>query len=462
MRENLKRLLFRSGKAMHYVMTVLLFTVYCYFYIHPHVSDAPTALHCRTLIIIYALLYLFLLRTYSAYDVGLSRIRMLVYSQTLANVVSGGIIYALQIVNQLRFISPLPLFGLLAVQLVMNCAWSYIANTVYLRMTSPQKTALIYGKDTDLEQLGEVIRYHRKFQVVKQIVNPSEDLQAVVEQLQDVETVFLAGVSPTLKNGILLYCVEKDIRCHISPDVSDVLIMGGKHLELFSVPVCRVMRASPQIEYMALKRTLDIVLSLMGIVVTSPFMLVTALAVKLYDGGPALYKQVRLTKDGKEFEILKFRSMRVNAEQDGIARLAAENDSRITPVGKIIRACRLDELPQLFNILRGDMSIVGPRPERPEIAKQYEQILPEFSLRLQVKAGLTGLAQVCGKYNTDPYDKLRMDLMYINRMSFLLDIQMIFATVKVLFMKTSTSGVSEGQITAVSEKESKEKEFALQ
>ena len=165
---------------------------------------------------------------------------------------------------------------------------------------------------------------------------------------------------------------------------------------------------------------------------------------------------MRLTKDRRQFHIYKFRSMRVNAEGDGVARLAAHNDSRITPVGRVIRACRLDELPQLFNILRGDMSIVGPRPERPEIAMQYEAEMPSFSLRLQVRAGLTGLAQVYGKYNTDPYDKLRMDLMYINQMSLMEDLKLVFATVKVLFLKESTTGISQGQTTAAAQSDTAE------
>lgn len=148
---------------------------------------------------------------------------------------------------------------------------------------------------------------------------------------------------------------------------------------------------------------------------------------------------------------MKFRSMNVNAEKDGMARLASENDNRITPIGKIIRATRIDELPQLINILVGDMSLVGPRPERPEIAAEYEKILPEFALRLQVKAGLTGTAQVYGRYNTEPYSKLQMDLMYMNKMSLLTDIQLIFSTIKIVFMKESTAGIQAGNITAASE-----------
>ena len=186
---------------------------------------------------------------------------------------------------------------------------------------------------------------------------------------------------------------------------------------------------------------LDIFISAIALVILSPIFLITAIAIKVTDNGPVFYKQIRLTKDGKEFGILKFRSMRVDAEKDGVARLSSgENDDRITPVGKIIRACRVDELPQLINILKGDLSIVGPRPERPEIAAQYCEEMPEFALRLQAKAGLTGYAQVYGKYNTTPYDKLTMDLMYIAHPSIVEDLKIMFATVKILFMPESTEG----------------------
>jgi lipopolysaccharide/colanic/teichoic acid biosynthesis glycosyltransferase len=157
---------------------------------------------------------------------------------------------------------------------------------------------------------------------------------------------------------------------------------------------------------------------------------------------------VRLTKNGKEFEVLKFRSMIQDAEKDGVARLAKDSDDRITPVGKIIRMIRFDELPQLFNILKGDMSFVGPRPERPEIAKQYEKEMPEFALRLQVKAGLTGYAQVYGKYNTPPYDKVQMDLMYIANQSIFEDLKLMLMTFKILFVPSSTEGVDSNQTTA--------------
>lgn len=186
--------------------------------------------------------------------------------------------------------------------------------------------------------------------------------------------------------------------------------------------------------YRALKRGMDLVLSALGLVLAAPIMLGTAIAVKVYDGGPVLYRQCRLTENGREFTILKFRSMRVDAEADGVARLASRGDNRITPVGQFLRKTHLDELPQLINIWRGEMTLVGPRPERPEIAAQYEKHLPEYALRLQMKAGLTGYAQIYGSYETQPREKLQMDLWYFANRSIALDCKLIAMTaVQLLF-----------------------------
>ena len=215
-----------------------------------------------------------------------------------------------------------------------------------------------------------------------------------------------------------------------------------------NLPFLHCTRNNRSYWYRIAKRAMDVVISALALVAASPVILISAIAIRCCDGGPVFYRQRRLTENGRTFDILKFRSMRVDAEKDGVARLASEHDDRITPVGKILRKYRLDELPQFLNILKGEMSVVGPRPERPEIAAQYEELIPEFRLRLQVKAGLTGYAQVYGKYNTNPYDKLEMDLMYIAKPSILQDIALLFATVKILFQAESTEGVADGKTTA--------------
>ena len=220
---------------------------------------------------------------------------------------------------------------------------------------------------------------------------------------------------------------------------------------MFDSPMLLTREYSLTVEQRFLKRVIDIVCALILLVAASPFMLLTAIAIKLYDGGPVLYKQLRCTINQREFYIMKFRSMRTDAEKDGVARLAKKNDDRITPVGKVIRKCRLDELPQLVNILKGDMSFVGPRPERPEIIAQYVEIMPEFVYRMKVKAGLAGFAQVYGKYNTTPYDKLKLDLTYIENYSVWLDIKLMLLTLRILFWPDSAEGVESEQITAMKE-----------
>ena len=311
---------------------------------------------------------------------------------------------------------------------------------------------MVYDVREGLERLVEEYGLEKKFNI-RAALSVQEAL-ANKEILNTMETVFLSGIHSHDRNILLKYCVDKDINVYVIPRIGDVLMSGARSMHMFHLPILRVGRYHPSPVYLALKRGFDILASGIATVLLSPVFAVTAIAIKRYDGGPIFYKQKRLTKDGRIFEVLKFRSMRVDAEKDGVARLSTgDKDDRITPVGRFIRKVRIDELPQLLNILKGDMTICGPRPERPEIAAQYEEDLPEFRLRLQAKAGLTGYAQVYGKYNTTPYDKLVMDLMYIAHPSFLQDLQIMFATVKILFMKESTEGVAEGITSAMGQNE---------
>ncbi len=246
-----------------------------------------------------------------------------------------------------------------------------------------------------------------------------------------------------------------DKRVYFTPKISDIIVRGADELNIFDTPLylCRNM-GIPGWER-CIKRGFDILLSLFALIVFSPVFLFTAIAIKLEDHGPVFYKQERVTLGGNKFWILKFRSMIVNAENDGKPHPAGEKDDRITKVGHIIRACRVDELPQLINILTGEMSIVGPRPERTEHVEKYTAEIPEFSFRHKVRGGLTGYAQVYGKYNTTALDKLKMDLTYIMNYSPLLDVQIIFETLKILFMKESTEGFTEDRIQEMHEVEHK-------
>ncbi len=406
---------------------------------------------------LYGVLVFFLDRTYNAYLVGYMSAGDMAYSQSLSVFLSTAAVYALTALAWTRLYNPVPYLLLLAGQIAFNIFWSHFITWVYFRWIPARKTLVIYRHDDDLLRVEEIRENPRMFRL-EAFVCEAELGDEPMKTVEQFEAVFAVGIDPELRNQIAQFCVEKNIQGCFLPDAGDVILSGAKHIQSYSVPVMNVERKMPQPEFLFIKRTFDIVASLLGIILISPFMLITALAIKLYDRGPVFYTQVRLTKDGKHFNILKFRSMKVDAEGDGVARLTTEHDDRITPVGRVIRAVRMDEIPQLFNILKGDMSIVGPRPERPEIAAQYAEQFPAFDLRLQVKAGLTGYAQVYGRYNTDPHDKLQMDLMYINRMGIFTDLILIVGTLRILFVKESTSGIREGNITASVSEGREEKE----
>ena len=265
-------------------------------------------------------------------------------------------------------------------------------------------------------------------------------------KILEYEAVVFCDLAASIRNKILKFCYDQNKRTYITPKISDIILNGTERIHLFDTPLMLSRNQGLTIEQRFVKRTMDIVFALLAIVISSPFLLVIAVAIKLYDGGPVFYKQERLTRDRETFQIIKFRSMKVDSEKQG-AQLAKKDDDRITPVGKIIRRTHLDELPQIFNILKGEMSFVGPRPERQEIAEKYEEIVPEFRFRLKVKAGLTGYAQVYGKYNTTFYDKLLMDLMYIAKPSLLEDLTIMLATVRILMNKESTEGIGECEKT---------------
>ena len=397
---------------------------------------------------VFAVLYVTYGRIYEGFRISLNRISEGVASQSLAAVISDGILFLIICLLMKRVPNVLPMFAILSVQVLLSAVWCKLAHDWYFRSFPASPTAVIYDQREGMEQLISEYGLSNKFHVLA-AQNVNDALDNNLDILNDVKVVFLCGIHSHERNIILKRCVAEGIELYAIPRIGDVIMSGAERMHMFHLPMLRVRRYEPAPEFLFFKRLFDILASVLALITLSPVLLAVAIAVRS-DGGPALYKQRRLTKDGKTFDVLKFRSMRIDAEKDGIARLSTgDQDDRITPVGRVIRKFRLDELPQLFNILLGQMSIVGPRPERPEIAEQYEEELPEFALRLQAKAGLTGYAQVYGKYNTTPYDKLQMDLMYIANPSLAEDFKIIFATIKILFEKESTDGVKAGQITAI-------------
>ena len=443
-------ILMRSAQLINIaLMTAPFIAVWLKFY-EPKMNDPYGVSGDIAIILLWIFIYVLMIRTYDGFLVSLKRISEVIYSQALSVLIADVIMYVIICLLLRTFAVPWPMLACLVAQFIICTVWSKAAHQWYFRTFPAKNTIIVYDQREGMEQLISEYGLEKKFHVVDSFSAHECIHGGKLEELQNVEAVFLCGVHSKDRNVIIKYCVAHNVGSYIIPRIGDVLMSGAKRLHMFHVPILRVTRYNPPPEFLFAKRAGDIVLSGLALIVLSPVLLVTAILIRAEDGGPVFYKQVRLTKDGKHFKIVKFRSMRTDAEKDGVARLSSgENDDRITKIGRKIRALRIDELPQLINILKGDLSIVGPRPERPEIAAEYEKTLPEFSLRLQGKAGLTGVAQVYGKYNTTPYDKLMMDLMYFAHPSLLNDLRIIFATVKILFMPESTEGVEAGQTTAM-------------
>lgn len=444
-------LILRIIKTLDAVLMTVPFALCWYSYYAKHIASPFYAKGDYLVVALFFVLFIIFGRVYDAFLMSMQRISEIVYAQFLAAAVSDFIMYIVIWLLSKHLPNILPGVAALIGQVILAAVWAYNAHHAYFKIFPPQATAVIYDTRQGTEKLIGKYVLDSKYKVV--LTATADECIANLAMLDGVSTVFMSGIHSHDRNVILKYCVENNIGTFVIPRIGDTIMSGAYPMHMFHLPMLKVGRYHPQPEYLFIKRLLDIVISAVALVVLSPIFLITAIVIKATDHGPVFYKQIRLTKDGKEFGILKFRSMRVDAEKDGVARLSSgDHDDRITPVGKVIRACRIDELPQLLNILRGELSIVGPRPERPEIAAQYCEEMPEFSLRLQAKAGLTGYAQIYGKYNTTPYDKLVMDLMYIAHPSIVEDLKIMFATVKILFMPESTEGVSEGQTTAMSGK----------
>lgn len=445
-------LLLRIVKTLGAIMITVPFALCWYLYYGKDVVSPFYAKGNFMMIALFFVLFIVFGRVYGAFLMSMQRISEIVYALFLAAGATDLIMYIVICLLSNGFPNLLPGVAALVGQVVLAGVWALNAHRWYFNTFPPQETAIIYdmrrGMDALINQYGLDKKYHVT------LTASAEECIHNLSMLDSMKTVFFSGIHSHDRNIILKYCVDKGINVFVIPRIGDVIMSGAYHMHMFHLPMLRVGRYMAQPEYLFIKRVSDIVISLIALVVLSPIFLVTSIAIKLTDHGPVFYKQVRLTKDGKEFKILKFRSMRVDAEKDGVARLSTgDKDDRITPVGKVIRACRVDELPQLINILKGELSIVGPRPERPEIAAQYCKEMPEFSLRLQAKAGLTGYAQVYGKYNSTPYDKLMMDLMYIAHPGIAEDFKIMLATVKILFLPESTEGVAEGSTTAMGQGE---------
>lgn len=439
----MKKIPFAVVKMVNIVLLMIPFIICWTLYYEPRTTTVGSKQVSVLVVITYFLICYYFEERLDCFRVSILQIRDVIFGEVLATMITDIIIYILIWMLSIHLPNLIPGLITWGGQCVIGVIWAFVMHQSYFSTHPPLRTIVIYDERMGMENLIHTYGLEKRFNI--KTVYPVESIMDKLEVMEEFDAAFLCGIHSRERNIILKHCINHKIKLFMIPRIADVMMRGSEQIHMLHLPILKTQRYKPSIEYQIIKRTMDIVVSGIATIVLSPLFLITAIAVKS-DGGPAFYKQKRLTKDGKVFEILKFRSMRVDAEKySGAVLSAGENDPRITKVGRIIRACRLDELPQLLNILKGDMSLVGPRPERPELQKEIEKEVPEFGLRLQAKAGLTGYAQVYGKYNTTFYDKLLMDLMYISKPSILEDLTIMLATVKILTSKESTEGVGEGK-----------------
>ena len=397
--------------------------------------------------IMFCVVYWIFAKMYQAHKIGVYRLTELTYFQVLSFGIADIILFVESVIwfhgfERLKMMSYFVGFALQMSAVVLAI---FVCNRLHMRYNAPRKVLIVYGNE-EYRSLVRKIKAKKRRNKIVACIPDETSMDEIQELVRQCDNIYAYEVSYKVRKELVWFCdhVGKDI--YLTQTTDEILVMGYDLSHTFDTPFIRTKHAPVKWYYPFLKRTGDILCSGLALVVLSPLFLVVAILIKAYDGGPVFFLQERVTKDHKRFMIYKFRSMIVDAEKDGMRR-ATSHDDRITPVGKFIRATRIDELPQLINIIKGDMSIVGPRPERWELDEAYTQQLPEFSNRLKVRAGLTGYAQVFGKYNTTPEDKLKLDLLYINQRSVLLDIKLILYTVKIMFIPESTEGFEEDETT---------------
>lgn len=397
--------------------------------------------------VFFCVVYWVFAKMYQAQKIGIYRLTELTYSQLLSFAIADGLLFIESAIwfhgiERLRLWTYLLGFVTQMLSIVLTI---FVLNRLHAKYDEPRRIAIIYGNSNYRSLIKKIKSKKKRYKIIA-CISDKTNLLDIKEQIKECESLYLYDVDEDAKKELVQFCDKAGMDIYLTLSIENLLTMGFEVSHTFDTPFIRTRRNEVHWYYPFVKRTFDITCSTVALVILSPLFLVVALAIKMYDGGPVFFLQKRITEGHKEFWIYKFRSMIVDAEKNGMRR-ATTNDDRITPIGKIIRATRIDELPQLINIIKGDMSIVGPRPERIELDEAYTKKIPEFSNRLKVRAGLTGYAQVFGKYNTTPEDKLKLDLLYINQRSILLDLKLILYTVKIMFVPESTEGFEEDETT---------------
>lgn len=392
---------------------------------------------------IYFVVYENSARLYNGFKSGNIRVQEIITAQVLSLLWGCSAGWIICCTSRHRIVGLRSFVLLLVADLAVASLWAYIMDKVYMKLHRPRRVLLICPEQDRGWLVRKLSEKKNKFRVTA-----IEDAGTVIERLSSrkasVSALVLYGIEGEKKSEIITWCVEHKLRIYVVPTIADIQLRSMRAVHLLDMPMVMYEEMELHRVELGLKRLCDILFSALALLLLSPLLIMVSLAIHLEDGGPVFFTQERCTKDGRIFRIIKFRSMIVDADRFG-TKPVTDDDVRITKVGKRIRQYRIDELPQLVNIFRGDMSLVGPRPERYEFYETYTKEVPEFRLRSRMRGGLTGYAQVYGKYNTTPRDKLALDLIYIENWSLMLDLKILFLTIQVCLKKESTEGFGEGR-----------------
>lgn len=441
--EEKDKLVSKSKKIVN-VYIIFMFSVVWFCYYNQFVFGTNRMSGGVVSVVIYYIVYNYFAKLYRAYKIGTYKVSEIVFSQFLAIGLADTVLYVECCLVSHRYVNILPGFITAGIQILGMVVWAVYTKQYFIRYIEANNTLVVCGREDSAEFVHKLNRkYEHLFQIKECVSIESCTAEQLHDKIDQYDTVILYEVDKGRRTGTMEYCIEHQKTLYITPRISDIILQGFEERTLIDTPLFKYEYNYLDTRQYRTKRLLDLTVSMIALVLAAIPMVITAAAIKLEDRGPIFFKQKRCTVNGKVFEIIKFRSMITDAEKAGAVIPCTDRDPRITKVGNVIRRFRIDELPQIFNILKGDMSVVGPRPERVEHVEKYCEEVPEFAYRMRVKGGLTGYAQIFGKYNTSAYDKLKLDLMYIENQSLLLDLKMIMLTVKTLFIAESTEGFEE-------------------
>lgn len=400
----------------------------------------------------YLLVYVLMTRVYGGFDIGRKKSRPIIYAVCLCTVAADLAAHLFlcimnyTVVHSGHFVYEQPLILLLAMilQVALIIALTYAGNACYFHFVKPQRCLVVTHPGGDVRRLtAKIAAFRKQYRIERIVTTTNHELLSLIDQY---DAIFICNLSVEERLAVVEYCYSQKKDFYYTLEMSDLVSLGSERVMFDDTSMMHSAPKGLSMEQRIFKRASDIVLAVLALIITSPIMLATAIAIKLEDGGSVLYKQKRATYAGRTFEVYKFRSMH---EEGSVNRSVTKDDDRITKVGRIIRKFRIDELPQFINVLKSDMSFVGPRPEMLENIEKYTNELPEFSYRLWAKAGLTGMAQIYGKYNTSPKEKLALDLIYIEQYSILLDIKLLLRTLLVFFTpEDSTAAFDDEEVSA--------------